>query len=385
MKHIINKKIKEFGLCIIWAFTILFFVSADSYTHDLYYRWDSSWFFTCGKAWVEGLHPYIDFADSKGPILWLINALAYILSPYNYLGVFWLSVISYALVFYIDYKIALLFLKKEKLSWIVVIILPIAYFNPWYHFETSAECWCQPFISLVIYRILRLIVLQNYCNKELCITGFILGIGVIWTFLIKFSITIMIGISECYCLYIIIREKGNFFKALSFWLLGVFFIAAPITLYLFQIGSLEAFITEYLINTMKTISSPNPIEIYLHEWLHTFANAFYATLFFICLIGCFHIGKTTSKDRLFLIFSFLGFYSIAIHHNIHRHYLNSCLFFVLFFIIYLVYLNREKLLFLNYIKQSVFSAFFLFFYHYDQLDTYRRLFCTKLVFFEQPR
>ena len=55
-----------------FAVVLLFIISPDSYTHDLYGRHDSAWFFMCGKAWMEGLTPYVDFADSKGPVLWLI-------------------------------------------------------------------------------------------------------------------------------------------------------------------------------------------------------------------------------------------------------------------------------------------------------------------------
>ena len=56
----------------IYSSLLLFCISPDSYTHDLFGRYDSSWFFMCGKAWMEGLTPYVDFADSKGPLLWLI-------------------------------------------------------------------------------------------------------------------------------------------------------------------------------------------------------------------------------------------------------------------------------------------------------------------------
>jgi hypothetical protein len=48
---------------------VLLLISKDSYTHDLFNKADSGWFFMCGKAWMSGLRPYVDFADSKGPLL----------------------------------------------------------------------------------------------------------------------------------------------------------------------------------------------------------------------------------------------------------------------------------------------------------------------------
>lgn len=338
------EKIKLFWICFLYALVILFFVSPDSYTHDMFYRWDSAWFFTCGKAWVEGLHPYVDFADSKGPILWLIHALAYILSPHNYLGIFWLSVLLYGIVFYIDYKIAYLFLNDNRLSCFVVFFLPLVYFNPWYHFEISAEDWCQPVFSLVVYRVLKLICLKDYSSKELYITGFILGLGLIWTLLIKFSLTIMLGVTECYCLFFMIRERINIVRPLLSFMAGILILSIPICAYMLYTNIFSAFINEYFINTLQTVSSTNPLGDYVHEWFRTFADAYYMSLFSLCIIGGYLLGRKLGKDRFFYVISFLGFYGLAIHHNIHRHYVNCCLFFLLPFIIYLISINKNELL-----------------------------------------
>lgn len=335
---------KSFGLCLLFALLVLFLVSPDSYTHDMYYRWDSAWFYTCGKAWVEGLRPYVDFADSKGPVLWLIHAVAYILSPCNYLGLFWLSVLLYGIIFYIDYKIAYLFLNDKRLSLLVVFFLPLVYFNPWYHFEISAEDWCQPVISLVIYRIVKLIILKDYSSKELKITGFVLGFGLIWTLLIKFSLTIMLGVADCYCLYYLLRERVNIVKPLLFFFIGILALSLPLGSYMYFTGVFNAFITEYFINTMQTVSSDNPIGDYIHEWFRTFADAYYMVLFTLCIIGGYLVGRQLGKDKFFFIISFLGFYGLAIHHNIHRHYVNCCLFFMVPIIIYLISVNQNKIL-----------------------------------------
>ena len=53
------------------VFVVMLFISKDSYMHDLPNHNDSAWFFMCGKAWMNGMVPYVDFADSKGPLLWL--------------------------------------------------------------------------------------------------------------------------------------------------------------------------------------------------------------------------------------------------------------------------------------------------------------------------
>lgn len=379
-----NDKTLIWGICIIWAFLILFGVSPDSYTHDMFYRWDSAWFFTCGKAWVEGLRPYVDFADSKGPILWLIHSVAYVLSPYNYLGIFWLSILLYGIVFYIDYKIAYLFLNDMKLALLVIFFLPLIYFNPWYHFEISAEDWCQPIISLVIYRIAKLIMLRDYSSKELSITGFVLGFGLIWTLLIKFSLTIMLGVTECYCLYFIIRERINLVKPFLFFFIGIVVLSLPIGLYMYYIGVFDAFIYEYFINTIQTVSSANPIGDYIHEWFRTFADAYYMTLFTLCVIGGYLIGKMLGKDQDFFIVSFLGFYGLAIHHNIHRHYVNCCLFYLVPFVIYLISENKNKIL-VSYQRIVKVSCVFVLFFTILVNWTYTEGFIVPNLFFNNQQ
>ena len=94
------KKHTDFSLWLFFtalAAFVLFFISPDSYFNDLHSRVDSAWFFMCGKAWMSGMLPYVDFADSKGPLLWLIYGIGYLLDHTSYVGVYWISCFWYGL------------------------------------------------------------------------------------------------------------------------------------------------------------------------------------------------------------------------------------------------------------------------------------------------
>lgn len=91
---------KNYIILSLFVFVVLLFVSSDSYTHHKFYHWDSVVFFTSGKAWVNGMVPYVDYADSKGPLLWFINWFGYIISPHDYTGIFWLSWISFTILYF---------------------------------------------------------------------------------------------------------------------------------------------------------------------------------------------------------------------------------------------------------------------------------------------
>jgi hypothetical protein len=75
----IRKDLRVFATLAVIVIVVQFFISLESYPHDLYVQFDSTWYFMCGKAWMNGLMPYVDFADSKGPLLWLIFGIAYLL------------------------------------------------------------------------------------------------------------------------------------------------------------------------------------------------------------------------------------------------------------------------------------------------------------------
>ena len=117
MSTIINKY-KHYIYLSLFLWVIMLIISPDSYLHRLFIRDDSAIFFTSGKALMNGMTPYVDFADSKGPLLWLIYGIGYLLSHYDYTGVFWLSWLSYSITFIFIFKTSQLFLKDKQLAFI---------------------------------------------------------------------------------------------------------------------------------------------------------------------------------------------------------------------------------------------------------------------------
>jgi len=337
--------------CLAWSFALLFFVSPDSYTHDLFFRWDSAVFFSCGKAWMEGMRPYVDFADSKGPVLWLIYGVGYLISNYDYIGVFWLSVLAYTVVFYLDFLIALLFLKNKKLAMLVVILLPLVYFNPWYHFEVRAEDWCFPVLTATLYSLcLMLYGKETEKMKMARITAFMIGLCFMWTFLIKYSVTVMVSISFCgILLYYLICEKMSLVMPSLFFVLGCLVLGAPFCAYMLYSGVLGSFVDEYLLNTMATVQSANSPDKYLREWLSTLNDAYYAALFFAGILGTLLVSRRMKKYKYAFVFMFFVFYGISIHHAIHLYYLSINLFLLVFLFIWFV--EQMRHLFLAKIKR----------------------------------
>ena len=192
-------------LFFLYSFFLLLILSPDSYIYDLYHRCDTAWFFTCGKAWMNGMVPYVDFADSKGPLLWLIYGCGYLLYNYSYIGVFWISCVFYTVSFVFAYILCLMFISRNA-SIIVLALLPLFLFYKRYHYEVRAEDFCYTFVFICLYNVCKMF--KGVDKRQLFWLSFAVGISVMCCMLIKWSIALMMGGFAFVVLYYSLRQKS---------------------------------------------------------------------------------------------------------------------------------------------------------------------------------
>ncbi len=341
-----TEKTKLIGFLFLLSFTVLLIVSPDSYLCDhLVEHWDVSWFYTCGKAWMNGMTPYVDFADSKGPLLWFIYGIGYLITPQSYLGIFWMSVILYTAVFFFVFSTANIFLNNTKQSLTVTVLMVTSYFCMFYYNETRAEDWCQLFLAISFYRICTLLYTsEGKKENNINITCLLLGISIAGTMMIKYNITIMLGISVLYVFYALIRDHRNILMPSLLLIGGIVIVCAPFFLYMYYAGNFDCFIQEYFINTLHTQDEHNNINQYIREWFFLAWDTHFILLFAICTTGSFMMARLVNKDKWFFLISFLGFYSIAIHNcnPVVHYYLCICLFFPIWFCIAIIKKNHDQ-------------------------------------------
>ncbi len=207
-------------------------------------RCDSAWFFTCGKAWMEGMTPYVDFADSKGPLLWLIYGVGYLLAPTSYIGVFWLSVLAYTFTFAIQWRTARLFVGRRE-AMAVLVMLSILLFHREIHCEVRAEDFCMPWICAGIYCTTR--SLQRPSDTKLRKYAFWLGIGMSWCLLVKWNLFVMMG--GMAIIVAIVALQRRCVSAVAYGLAGIVLPVLPFVAYLTAKGCFADMVREYFINT----------------------------------------------------------------------------------------------------------------------------------------
>ena len=317
-----NFRIFLFLLC--FSFGVLFFVSPDSYFNDLHSRGDEGWYFMCGKAWMQGLIPYVDFSDSKGPLLWLIYGVGYLFHHADYLGVFWISVFWYSCIFSLVYKIARFFLPSSTKAMICTLLMAVSFFNPWFHSDIRAEDFCHLFLLLSLYVLCQVTWGHNYDDRKAFL---VLGSSFMALVLIKYNIAVMQAFMILSALYVCIRDKRSFVKPCLFGLLGAFFVLLPFLICFIIQGNLGAFFQEYFINTISTVSdgkfgssnilleshpSNNPLLVYLMECADLIYKPEIGALLLFCLLGDWYIGRRLPKYKAIPFFLTVGFFTITL-------------------------------------------------------------------------
>ena len=245
-----------FALCWLAATVLMVLISRDSYLYDIWWRGDTNWFMTCGRAWMEGLTPYADFADSKGPLLWLIYGIGYLLSPHDFTGVMWLSTISYAVVFYYTYSTMRLVGASRWAATCGMAVIALLLLNGYVHDEVRAEDFCQAFIAPVLYRFVKHDSGHDTSGHGLKTTAATLGFALASTLLIKYSVTLMLVAFVPHVVWVWPRRYRQRMAPMWLWLTaGALAMLLPWTLLAVWQGWLGDFIREYFVNTFTTLGN----------------------------------------------------------------------------------------------------------------------------------
>lgn len=306
---------------------------------------------------MNGQVPYVDFSDSKGPLLWLIYGIGYLLGRTNYLGIFWISCFWYGLTYFFSYKTAFIFLKDYRKSICCGVLMTLAFFNPWFHREIRAEDFCHLFLMISLYWTCILLYKKPNAKKEL-VSFWVYGACFATLFLIKFNIAAMQGVFILISFAYLLREKKNLLKPLLSIAGGALFVSLPFLVYFLSSETLTAFIQEYIFNTLQTvdtaapsdtnlltarIQSKNLLITYLLEWGDLVYCPELATRLVFLLTGGILFLFINKKEYRWmpLVVSFVVF-ALCIRHHFY-YYFNSCSFLLIFLYICLFALFRKPL------------------------------------------
>lgn len=223
----------------------------------LYLSGDQDLFFMAGKGWINGLLPYRDFSDSKGPLLWGIYALGYLIHRTSMIGMFVVECIFDFATLWIFYKLCQLFDLPKKWDYFIIPFAGLMLYYYGYHGGTVSETFSMPFMICAWYWTVRIVYLEEKGEKKLFVGAFLCGMCTMATILIKYNSTAIVGIMMiCVFATLISRHlQLNWIKLISCYMGGLLLLAFPFATWFIATGTMSDFLFDYFVEVPQTIQN----------------------------------------------------------------------------------------------------------------------------------
>ena len=326
----------RWGAMAIYAIVVLFLVSTDSWTHCLYDHHDSATFFASGKAWMSGMVPYVDFSDSKGPLLWLIYGLGYLLSPRTVHGVFWITCVNYAFIFWWLFKTARVYLADNYRAVFASMLTALAIFYPWVRYETRAEDFALFFLVWSLYHVCRLLHDNGVDARQQTLSAsLVLGASMAATLLIKYNVSAIVGVMALFVLHYAWRHGTGVWRVLGAMACSSALVLVPFVAYMLAVGCFDDFIHEYFVVNMDVVARQHALmrhPIYM-LWGHRYTVGIYLLA---CGFSALAAAWLTPRYRGMVFVTFLATLLLTVTNAFWLYYYAICAPFVLFGLIALL-------------------------------------------------
>ncbi len=252
-----------------------------------------------GKSVLDGIVPYRDLYEQKGPLLYFIHTFAALISYRSFFGVYLVEIVASYAFLLISYKSISLFNNSKYRLLLIVILSVLTYTSPCFINGDSAEELCLPFIVYALYVGFKSIKTgQPITPTQALITG-ITAASVLW---IKFSFTgFYIGwIGYLSYFYIKNNWGKKILPTFLYAIIGLIISTIPIFIYFIYHDALGIMLQTYFYdNTMRYGISGDDTSSIFTIILNTISSSQYNILLF-ALILC-GIAITKSKLRAFFL------------------------------------------------------------------------------------
>ena len=337
--------------CFIIALISIFICSKNSPLYPFNNWVDENSFFTVAKGWAHGLIPYKDLFEQKGPLLFFLFLIGYIISQNSFFGIFILEVISFTVCLYWVSKIIRLFLRRQYVFYILPLFSSIICSSISFFHGGSAEEFCLSFLAISFYYFLNYFTKNELTYKQLFINGLIAGcISMIKFNLLGFWFAFMM------CIFISKILKKEIKKSIISCFIFLSGMMVPILLfsiYFIIVGGFSEFINVYILFNINGYSIKMSLFRRVYEIYKLFINQLSLDFVILNLIDVgilyFIFSKRILKNwisKIFIIliilFSILGVYWGTVPYP---YYFLFILFFIIFGLIALFYqlFDNQKL------------------------------------------
>ena len=269
--------VRSVNLCTLFVLSIIFVTMFSYSTSPLYGNIcnhpDSAIFQIIGKYWTQGLLPYRDLWDLKGPFIFLSDALGYSLTD-SYIGIYILQIVNMWLTLlftFCTYK--LYFNNKYSLLLSVLSLLSLSYT---YQCGNLCEEYLLPFLSLsffLLLKYLKKIELRgdyNHSHYYAVVYGIVLGLSLMSR--LTNSLPVCGAVAVVGITLLLFNRYLNLLGNIIGFLIGFLMSTLPFIFYFHLHGALDALWNGTLFYPLQYAS--NPSKDILGDGIHFFVLSF---------------------------------------------------------------------------------------------------------------
>ncbi len=272
---------------------------------------DVQCFLTLGKGILNGLAPYVDLYEQKGPLLYMLYALVSLISGQGYLGQFLLEVITYGLFLYFSGKIAGLFLGESRLVYLIIPILAgiVATSIAFCH-GGSVEQMCLFIFAYGLYSFMRAFRQERCLTPREAITNGILAGVLFWIkyTMVGFYVGLVLFVLVWYLVWV--RKPMELLKTAGGFLAGFGIVTGVVLVFCLATGCLGKMYECYFYNNLFLY--PEESELTFSEKAigqFNLAMEYDLVFFYMLTIGNAFLlicAKERPRDVLCFLFGLIG-------------------------------------------------------------------------------
>ena len=306
----------RYPLLLIILFSFLFsMMCTNTIWHQESTYVDSSVFIYVARIILKGGMPYLNVFDHKGPVIFLINAFALLISKKN--GLYIVEFLNIFITFYFMYKIAKIKANKN-ISLITLLIVSASLFK---YFEGGnyTEEFALPFITISLYFFIDYFFNNKINNFRLFICG--LSFGTV--FLLRPNMVVLWTVM---CIGVLIKniiEKTpkNLYKFILLFISGLISITIPILIWLIKNNAFNDFISDYFIFNEK-YSSYLGIAVMTNKRIKTIFHFLKDPFILFSIIINIYMIKKDKKffDKLYISYLITNLIFISLSGRQYGHY-----------------------------------------------------------------
>ncbi len=272
------KKNILFIWCFLTGLLVLSFTTRSSVLFA-YNNWDDvNSYFTMGKGMMNGMVIYRDLYDQKGPFLYLLYGICYLISNTSFFGVYLAEVAAATIFLYFAAKI----FTKHSSQGVALLLIPMlaagAYSSRSFYWGGAAEEFCLPMFSYSLYRLD--IMLHPADEKDDIFSPrifFVIGLMTGVTALIKYTMLGFFFGWSVVVVILIITHKGlkNVFKPALIYIAGIIVPIIPWLIYFGINGALDDWYRCYIYNNLFFYSNITGETVTMYEKFYKLAKLQY--------------------------------------------------------------------------------------------------------------